>query len=50
MMYSIEKDRVSLCDKNTCLHLKGETAKVISTMVALFLLVTIGTNVAKAIR
>ncbi|MEL6304940.1 MAG: hypothetical protein AAFQ20_09150 [Bacteroidota bacterium] len=50
MKYSIGNDRVSLCEKGTCLHLKGDTAKVISTMVALFVLVAVGSNIVRAIR
>jgi len=50
MNYSIKKDSVSLCNKDSCLHFKGDTAKVISQFIALFTLVAVTSALVKAIR
>ncbi|MEC7265188.1 MAG: hypothetical protein VXW38_15720 [Bacteroidota bacterium] len=50
MKYSIQNDRVSLCNKDTCLHVKGESAKVISSMLTLVTIVVTISAIAKAIK
>ncbi len=50
MNYSYQNDRLSLCKKDTCLHLKGGNARVISTILTVVTFVAAVSAIAKAIR
>jgi len=50
MNYSFQNDRLSLCEKDTCLHLKGNNAKVISTILTVVTFVAAVSAIAKAIN
>ncbi|RXG22800.1 hypothetical protein DSM00_1903 [Leeuwenhoekiella aequorea] len=50
MNYSFQNDKLSLCKMDTCLHLNGDNAKVISTILTVVTFVAAVSAVAKAIK
>lgn len=50
MNYSLQNDKLSLCEKDTCLHLNGNNAKVISTILTVITFVAAISAIAKAIK
>ncbi|RXG11784.1 hypothetical protein DSM02_4017 [Leeuwenhoekiella polynyae] len=50
MNYSFQNDKLSLCEKDTCLHLNGNSARVISTIFTVVTFVAAITAITKAIK